>query len=166
MNVQHLPNPGGRAPRAVAWRGRKAVAAGLFAVLATSGCGSGPPPQATPSVAGEGGATAEPRGEIRDLGAAEAYAFLQTNPNAFVLDVRLPPEWDDDLGHLDFAAMIPMQELELRLAELPSDKARPILVYDRTGLRSTQAAEILAKNGYREIYTILGGLESYRRAGY
>lgn len=146
----------------------------LALALALAGCGGGEPPQTVPATptgseaagGSSAAAPAAPRGQIRDLGAAEAFAFLQSHSDAFLLDVRLPPEWDDDLGHLDFAVQIPMQELPLRLSELPADKSRPIVLYDRSGLRTAQAAQTLVENGYLEVYTILGGLEAYRRAGY
>ena len=139
---------------------------GPLAVLGTAGCGgsysgpSGAAPQTNPD------GTAAPQPRIRELGVGEAYSFIQSRTDATIIDVRLPPEWDDDLGHLDFAMQIPVQDLEYRLSELPPDKDRPILVYCRNGLRSVQATQILAKNGYLEIYSILGGLEAYRQAGY
>ncbi len=143
-----------------------ARAAGILVLLGAGCGGSEPPARAVPGPPGGEPEEAATRGFVRDLGAADFHAFIQSRTDAFVLDVRLPPEWDDEFGHLEFATQIPVQELELRLSELPSDKYRPILIYDRTGLRSTQAAELLAAHGYREIYTLLGGLAAYRQAGY
>ena len=105
-------------------------------------------------------------GYIRDLPAVEFHDYLDHHPEAFVLDVRLPAEWNDDMGHLDRAVQIPNQELENRLAELPPDKTRPIAIYDRVGIRSGPAAQIVAQHGYQEVVTLQGGLEAYRRAGY
>jgi len=138
----------------------------LLPALLASGCGGsyGGPSGAAPAESPDGSVAPQPR--IRELGAGEAYAFVQSRSDALLLDVRLPPEWDDDLGHLDFAVQIPVQDLEYRISELPPDKDRPILVYCRNGLRSVQATQILAKHGYLEIYSIMGGLESYRQAGY
>lgn len=138
----------------------------LLAPVLATGCGSssGGASGAAPAESPEG--SAPPQARIRELGAGEAYAFVQSRSDALLLDVRLPPEWEDDLGHLDFAVQIPVQDLEYRISELPPDKERPILVYCRNGLRSVQATQILAKHGYLEIYSIMGGLEAYRQAGY
>ena len=111
-------------------------------------------------------ATEHPPGFSRDLSPAEFNGYLLSNPGAVVLDMRLPPEWNDDVGHIYGAIQIPVQELEGRIGELPDDRNRPILVYCRSGVRSTQAAQILVRHGYREVVNLRGGLQDYRREGF
>ncbi|HAD78555.1 MAG TPA: sulfurtransferase [Flavobacteriaceae bacterium] len=65
---------------------------------------------------------------------------------ALLLDVRTKAEFL--AGHHADAVNIPLQELEVRLKELPSKK---ILTVCRSGARSAQAATILNKNGFDAI---------------
>ena len=92
---------------------------------------------------------------------AEAFA-LQGLDAARILDVRTPPEWDDDLSHLDNAALVPVEELESRLPELDKYRSGAVLVYDRTGGRSTNAGQILVTHGFKDVSAIDGGLKAYR----
>lgn len=64
---------------------------------------------------------------------------------ALLLDVRTPDEFREH--HLDGAVNIPVQELAGRVREL-GIKARPIVVYCRSGARSAAAASLLKAAGY------------------
>ena len=79
----------------------------------------------------------------------------------FLLDVRTPEEYS--MGHIKGAHLIPLQELENRLDEIPKDQK--ILVYCRTGHRSAIASEILAKAGF-EILNMEGGIVEWISKGY
>lgn len=59
------------------------------------------------------------------------------------LDVREPEEWA--AGHIPEAIHIPLDQLERRHAELPTDK--PIITICRSGRRSEQAARFLLERG-------------------
>jgi len=128
------------------------------------GCASsGGPEPPSPSASG---AQATTPGYVRDLVAADFHAYLQQKPDAFVIDTRLSMEWNDDYGHLDNAIQIPLEDLETRLGDLPTDKNRPIAVYDQLEVRSSTVAHRIAQLGYREVVTLAGGLVAYRRAGF
>ena len=77
------------------------------------------------------------------------------------MDVRTEDEYND--GHIKGAILLPVQELEERLDELPVDK--PIIVYCRSGNRSRNAAEILVVNGFEAVYD-MGGINSWTSKGY
>jgi len=79
-----------------------------------------------------------------------------------VLDVRTPEEFAE--GHIAGAKLIPVKELENRLAEVPND--RQVYVYCRSGVRSVQASEILASAGYTHIENIEGGIKAWQASGY
>jgi rhodanese-related sulfurtransferase len=44
----------------------------------------------------------------------------------FILDVRSQAEWDAD-GHIDGSVLVPISDLPANLAQLPEDKAAPIV---------------------------------------
>lgn len=82
--------------------------------------------------------------------------------DVFILDVRTQEEYN--AGHIRNSTLISVQDLSKRINEVPSD--RKILVYCRTGGRSTAASEILANNGFTRIYNMKGGITEWTKAGY
>jgi rhodanese-related sulfurtransferase len=79
---------------------------------------------------------------------------------AGVVDVRRVDEYE--AGHVPGAALITLQELPARLAELPD--ARPLYVVCRTGARSKVAAEFLAEQGI-EAVNVAGGTVAWVESG-
>lgn len=71
-----------------------------------------------------------------------------------LLDVREPVEYAE--GHIDGSVLIPLMQTGKRADELDRDKT--ILVYCRSGSRSSLAARILAAKGFRSVYNIAGGI--------
>lgn len=86
--------------------------------------------------------------------ANSAVAKTKITQGALVLDVRTPGEYR--AGHYEGALNLPLQELETRLDEL-KDKQRAVVVYCASGMRSAQAARILASAGFSDV-TNAGGL--------
>ena len=84
------------------------------------------------------------------------------NGEVFLLDVRTQEEYNE--GHISGSTLIPVQELEARLNELPRNKK--ILVYCRSGNRSVTASETLVKNGFAQIFNMKGGITEWKNAGY
>lgn len=78
-----------------------------------------------------------------------------------VLDVRTPEEFNGETGHLAGALLIPVQELDNRVSELTKYRDRTIIVYCRTGHRSTSATEILQKHGFK-VMNMEGGITRWR----
>lgn len=65
------------------------------------------------------------------------------------VDVRTPAEYA--AGHVDGAILIPVDELEARLAELEPYRDQDIALYCRTGRRSAAALEILQAHGFTRV---------------
>lgn len=79
-----------------------------------------------------------------------------------MLDVRTPAEWLEI--HIPGATLIPLDELGARMNELPADEI--IVIYCRTGNRSSQALDILLKAGYSDVFSIENGIQDWITAGY
>jgi rhodanese-related sulfurtransferase/rubrerythrin len=80
------------------------------------------------------------------------------SPEEYTLvDVRQAKEYAG--GHLPGAKLIPMDELEERQSEL--DPAKPTITYCSAGVRSRSAAAILANAGFREVYSMKGGIREW-----
>ncbi|RPJ51746.1 MAG: hypothetical protein EHM21_01970 [Chloroflexi bacterium] len=78
----------------------------------------------------------------------------------FVLDVRKPDELTTD-GAIEGAVNVPVNELFSRLAELPKDKATPIVVYCKSGHRAALAMMALQMNGYTDVRNMGGGFNAW-----
>ena len=114
------------------------------------------------------GLTADP---VRtDISVSEANDMINndaTYPDLLVLDVRTVEEFSGN--HLHNATLIPLAELEGRLAELAPYNDTEIIVYCNTGVRSGQASDILINNAYynfTKIYNMEGGISAWIAAGY
>lgn len=79
--------------------------------------------------------------------APEGLVAEKLAAGATVVDVRSRGEFLTGAHRL--AVNIPLQELTPRMAEIPRD--RPVVLYCASGLRSGQAARILAKAGYPDV---------------
>lgn len=85
---------------------------------------------------------------------------LEGKDALFVLDVRQPQEFAG--GHIKGAKLIPLNELNKRMGELPQDKE--ILVVCHSGSRSSMAARQLAGAGFK-VVNLRGGMMAWSRAG-
>lgn len=77
---------------------------------------------------------------------------------ALLVDVRSPGEFG--AGHIEGAKNIPVSDLGSRLGELGEDKARPIVVYCASGMRSASAASTLKRAGFQQVFD-LGGMSRW-----
>jgi len=83
--------------------------------------------------------------------------------DAVVIDVRDAAEYAK--GHILGARSAPLPDLERRLAELAKFKARPVIVHCEQGSRSSNAIDILRRNGFANVYNLAGGLAAWQQAG-
>ncbi|MGI0072092.1 MAG: molybdopterin-synthase adenylyltransferase MoeB [Thermoplasmata archaeon] len=74
-----------------------------------------------------------------------------------LVDVREPNEWE--IVHLPHAHLIPRGELPDRLNELTG--ARRLVVYCRTGGRSSQATRLLLDLGFSNVRNLTGGITAW-----
>ena len=80
------------------------------------------------------------------------------NPqNDLLLDVRTSEENKD--ASIPGSLNIPVDELRLRLDEIPDNKR--IIIYCAVGLRGYLASRILTQNGFSNVYNLSGGYKTY-----
>ena len=92
---------------------------------------------------------------VHHITSAEAEKLMTKLSNAVIIDVREPDEYEKK--HIKGAILVPLGDLrDGNFGKLPGKKT-PLFVYCWTGRRSSDAADILAKEGYTTIYEI-GGL--------
>ena len=91
-------------------------------------------------------------------GCGAASEIQSIPPASQIIDVRTPREFAS--WHFPGAINIPVRDLERRLRELDTD--RNIIVYCRSGSRSSTAKKILMANGYTNVKNG-GGLSDMKR---
>ena len=76
-----------------------------------------------------------------------------------MIDVR--EKWELDVASIPDVRHIPMGEVPARLAEL--DPHQEIVVMCRSGGRSMQVAQFLARNGFENVANLTGGILAWSR---
>ena len=103
--------------------------------------------------------------EIQPPSLAECAGRVQ------IVDVREPAEFDDALGHLPGARLLPLAQLAARIGERGAqldpeiDPTRPVVTVCRSGARSAQAAVLLQKAGFGRVANLAGGMLRWRAEG-
>ncbi len=92
-----------------------------------------------------------------DIHLCYSEEFPECAERVTILDVRTRPEFDH--WHIPGAILIPQTELRARIDELP--KGKPIYTYCRSGVRSYMAYCILKQRGFKEVFSLAGGLMTY-----
>jgi rhodanese-related sulfurtransferase len=98
-----------------------------------------------------------PANTYRQISMDEAVTMMAEETGYIILDVRRPDEFA--AGHIPNAINVANESIGTNeIAELP-DKDQLIMVYCRSGRRSKEAAEKLAKLGYTNIVEFGGILD-------
>ncbi|MFC1935796.1 rhodanese-like domain-containing protein [Chloroflexota bacterium] len=132
----------------------------LVAMMLAAGCSASPTPTPTPTPTFNQASSGK-TGRV-DVSAREAKQLIDSTQNLVVLDVRNPDEYAS--SHIQGAMLIPAQELQGKLAQVPQGRA--LLVYCRTGVRSLTASNLLVASGFSMVYNLSGGLQAWSDAGY
>lgn len=79
-----------------------------------------------------------------------------------LVDVREPGEFHGELGHVAGARLVPLGGLADAAASWDVD--REIVLVCRSGGRSAKAASVLAKQGFRHLHNLRGGMLAWNQA--
>lgn len=91
---------------------------------------------------------------------------LDDGEDILVLDVRGPDEFVGEQGHISGAFNIPLDVLPDRLTELGDYEERPIVLVCRSDRRSSQAAQLLAQQGFADVHVARGGMTEWNNNGF
>ena len=98
-------------------------------------------------------------GEKWDITASQLEEKLKNGEDIRLIDVREPHE--QEISNIEGSELIPMGEVASRMSEL--DTADEIVLYCKSGTRSTRALEILASAGFRKVKNLKGGINAWAR---
>jgi sulfur-carrier protein adenylyltransferase/sulfurtransferase len=90
---------------------------------------------------------------------AELAEKLKQGSKLCLVDVREPVELQ--VSQIPGAVVIPLGQLASRLSEL--DPEQDIVIFCRTGVRSSRALQILLSAGYKSVRNLRGGINAWAR---
>jgi len=85
----------------------------------------------------------------------EFISKLKSTPNAQLLDVRTPQEWQ--AGKIASSNCMNFMDADFKKQVEKLDKSKPVFVYCAAGGRSTKATQVLKEAGFKIIYNLQGG---------
>jgi molybdopterin/thiamine biosynthesis adenylyltransferase/rhodanese-related sulfurtransferase len=92
-----------------------------------------------------------------DLTPSQLAERLLTGSSLTLVDVR--EEVEQQISHLPGAILIPYGEIASRMDEL--DTAQEIVLFCRTGVRSTRALQVLRAAGFLHVMNLRGGINAW-----
>lgn len=112
------------------------------------------------------GAVAAPQGQpnqqqakevLASYSPTEALNLIKQRPDLLIVDVRSPQELQQ--GKIQNSVLVPFWNIMKGEHTLPKD--RPLLLVCAVGGRSYGAMQILARQGYKELYNLKGGMSAW-----
>lgn len=96
--------------------------------------------------------------EYQIITANEAYNIIESEEDFIILDVRTESEYAS--GHIKGSILLPYDEISIKAETVLPNKNKKILIYCRSGNRSSIAAKELSELGYTDIIDF-GGIISW-----
>jgi rhodanese-related sulfurtransferase len=106
----------------------------------------------------------EARSRIQEISIDEVKGRLDAREDLHFIDVREDHEWEKD--HAKSAVHLGRGILERDIESLVPDRDATIVLYCGGGYRSALAADNLQKMGYRNVFSMAGGIRAWREAGF
>ncbi|HUC44519.1 MAG TPA: rhodanese-like domain-containing protein [Candidatus Sulfotelmatobacter sp.] len=104
----------------------------------------------------------KPLASLPQIGVSELVRRIARN-DLRVLDVRERSEWD--AGHIDPSLQLSFKVLPAAFGDFPLRPDDPVAVVCASGARSSIAASVLLRNGYRSVWNVSGGLQAWQGRG-
>ncbi len=102
---------------------------------------------------------AQDRGtKVQDVG-VEEFEKIMREEGAQLVDVRTTNEYRE--GHIKGASLYNIRNADFEESMDKLAKNKPVLVYCKSGGRSSRAANILKKKGFTKVYNLEGGFDEW-----
>jgi len=99
---------------------------------------------------------------INQMNSDELIEFIELN-DAVLVDVRTEDEYNS--GYIENSLNIDYFSNEFSVNADKLDKTTPIILYCRSGKRSSMSANKISKLGFKEIYNLEGGILEWIEEG-
>jgi len=100
---------------------------------------------------------------VKNISAEEAKTLMLDNPEIEILDVRTPAEYGT--GHLKKSENVDFLGSEFLKNIKNLDPNKTYLVYCSMGGRSSQASQLMQKQGFNSVYNSKEGFSSLKKVG-
>jgi rhodanese-related sulfurtransferase len=98
---------------------------------------------------------------VSEVGPVEATRMLN-HDNAVMIDMREDKDYRE--GHIINAFHAPASKLDNYTGKLEKYRDQPLIVYCRSGQRSTAVCSKLRKQGFESVYNLKGGVLAWQKA--
>lgn len=102
--------------------------------------------------------------EIIEVLIDDLMRVLSEGKDVVILDVREPAEVEK--GMVPMAVHVPRGLLEFRVGSAVPEAVTTVYVYCKSGGRSALATKTLEDMGYLNVYSVAGGFDAWKKAGY
>ncbi|MBS4044466.1 MAG: rhodanese-like domain-containing protein [Chitinophagaceae bacterium] len=97
---------------------------------------------------------------FQTITAEELQQKIMNNENIHLVDVREPHE------HAEFnigGTLLPVGKIQsMQIDEIEDLRSEEVIVYCRSGVRSSQAAMVLQQLGFTNVYNLTGGMLNWK----
>ncbi len=101
---------------------------------------------------------------------SELKQRLDNSEDLLLLDVRTEEDYYGEQGHIEGSLLLPVEQLEQKLPELTerlkNNKDKTIVTICRTDRKSSKAAQLLLKHGFRHVQIARMGMTDWIKEGY
>lgn len=105
----------------------------------------------------------EKESKVVDENVARFDSLMKAFNNEQIVDVRTPEEFAE--GYISGAVNCDWNDTSFANSIKGLNPFNPVLVYCRSGKRSSEAAEYFRKNGFSQVYELEGGITGWEAAG-
>ncbi len=103
--------------------------------------------------------------DFENISPKEAYQLIKKDKkDVVIIDVRTPSELKAD-GKIPNSILIPLGNLGEGIDKIKKYKDKKVIVYCRSGNRSTSASRFLTSIGFKEVYNLQGGIIKWKKEG-
>lgn len=102
--------------------------------------------------------------KVPQVDASSVMEAINKKENFVLLDVRTPEEVSN--GKIAGSINIPVDKVFQEIETQLPDKDETIYVYCRAGVRSAKAVEKMIKLGYKNAFSMTGGISSWQEKQY
>ena len=96
---------------------------------------------------------------MREVTPRDLAARLTAGEPTFLLDVRQP--WEHARVAIGGSVLVPLDQLGVRLADIRPPEGALVVTYCHHGVRSLDAARLLAGHGWRDVASLAGGIDAW-----
>lgn len=95
----------------------------------------------------------------KNLSSNTLKELIKNNENILLIDIRNEDEFEE--ANIETSINIPLQDLLYNIDELQEHNGKDIVIYCRSGHRSITACNLLAMEGFSNLYNLEDGIIGY-----